>query len=246
MKAFKKSIIVSILGIMFISSCDSTITTKDLKKEDVNKVNKNLPNIPASVVPSTGNQPPIAPLTGIFDLKKATDIVTNKCASCHALKPSADSGYTSAPKNIVFDTPKEIEAQMEIIKKVTFTNKSMPTGKITMTDEERNVIGLFGNQQAVSGKLEIKDAPALIERKCSYCHSLTPDKSSGYSSPADGFVIGSLADMINKAQKIKKETVLKRSMPINPISMTEEERQLIAQWADQQSGGNPVNYRDDD
>ena len=237
MKSFKKSILISILGIMFISSCDSTTTTKDLKK-----VVTNLPNVSSTTTPPSST----APLTGTFDLKKATDIVTNKCASCHALKPSADSGYTSAPRNIVFDTPKDIEAQMEIIKKVTFTNRSMPTGKITMTDEERNVIGLFGNQQAVSGKLEIKDAPALIERKCSYCHSLTPDKSSGYSSPADGFVIGSLSDMISKSQKIKKETVLKRSMPINPISMTEEERQLIAQWADQQSAGNSVNYRDDD
>lgn len=237
MKSFKKSILISILGIMFISSCDSTTTTKDLKK-----VVTNLPNVSSTTTPPSST----APLTGTFDLKKATDIVTNKCASCHALKPSADSGYTSAPRNIVFDTPKEIEAQMEIIKKVTFTNRSMPTGKITMTDEERNVIGLFGNQQAVSGKLEIKDVPALITRKCSYCHSLTPDKSSGYFSAPEGFRIDSEQDMINKSQKIKKETLLKRSMPINPISMTEEERQLVGQWADQQKGINSVNYRDDD
>ncbi|MFN8672018.1 MAG: hypothetical protein U0457_08045 [Candidatus Sericytochromatia bacterium] len=229
----KKDKLIPLFFLLFMFSCE---------KSTSNIFNKALPANNSKLAQE--NQ--INKLNGIFDIKKTSELVTNKCTYCHSIKPNIDSGYKAPPRNITFDSQKEIESQMDIIKKVTFIDKSMPVGKITMSDEERNIIGLFGNQTQVSNKLEIKDAPNIITRKCSYCHSSSPDKSSGYSFAPEGFSLDSTQDMINKAKSIKKETIIKRSMPINPVTMTEEEREIVKKWLDTQVSSSSNLENEDD
>ena len=246
MKNLKKIGFTVLLSLVSLSACDyqtinevakkATATQKTADTVDKNKI------VTPSITPKVPN------LIGSFDLKKASEIVTNKCAYCHSIKPNPASGRTKAAAGITFDSPKEIENQMDLIKKVTFVTRSMPID-ITITEEERNAIGLFGQTEITSPKFEIKDAPAIITRKCTYCHSATPDPDSGYRRAPENFKIDSLQEMINKAQSIKKET-LNKSMPVGKITMTEEERALVGQWADQQTssigGANKDDEENDD
>lgn len=99
------------------------------------------PSVDPSLVPSAS---PSANLAAIFDIKKASEIVTNKCTYCHSINPNPASGRTRAAAGITFDSQQEIESQMDLIKKVTFTTRSMPVGNITITEEERALIGQWG------------------------------------------------------------------------------------------------------
>lgn len=236
------------LASIVLVSCDyKTVNDISKKVTEATDTKKTLPSISPSTLatPSsliTPSASTVPNLIGTFDIKKTTEVVTNKCTVCHSIKPT-DTGRTKAAAGITFDSEKEILAQMDMIKKVTFTNRSMPTGKITMTDDERNVIGLFGNQaQATPVKLEIKDAPSVITRKCASCHSLTPDPTSGYTSAPEGFKVDSQQEMISQAREIKKETFTKRSMPVGNITITEEERSIIASWCDQQGTNSTIAY----
>ena len=66
-------------------------------------------------------------------------IVEQRCATCHALAPT-QSGFSSPPGGVVLDTPEQIAARGEDIKRVV-ASKSMPLGNVTgMTSEERDLI----------------------------------------------------------------------------------------------------------
>ncbi|MFN4149846.1 MAG: hypothetical protein ACK4IX_02800, partial [Candidatus Sericytochromatia bacterium] len=205
----KKSLLF--LSIFILNSCayekindvkKNTILSPTTNQQDVKKSSEPLSSLGSTPSPIV-SVVPSANLVGIFDIKRASEIVTNKCTYCHSLTPNQASGRTKAAAGITFDTQSEIEAQMDLIKKVTFTTRSMPTGSITMTDEERSVIGLYGvNEVIVPKKLEVKDAPSIITRKCTYCHSTTPDPDSGYKRAPEGFTLDSVDEMIAHSDDI--------------------------------------------
>lgn len=226
----KNTLLAVFLTSLFLVSCDNkTINEVSKKVTEATETKNTLPSITPSTLASPSGVPSasssITPsasatpnLLGTFDIKKATEVVTNNCTACHSTK----SGKASA--KISFDSEKEILDQMDLIKKVTFTNRSMPIGGATMTESDRNVIGIFGNQTTVTpAKFEVKDGPTLITQKCASCHSLSQQ------------------DMINQAGKIKQVTFTKRSMPIGSVTITEEERSIIASWCDQQGATSGTN-----
>lgn len=222
----KNTFLAVFLSSIILVSCDyKTVNDISKKVTEATETKNTLPSISPSTLasPSSGITPStsVAPnLVGTFDIKKTTEVVTNKCTVCHSIKPT-EGGRTKPAAGITFDSEKEILDQMNLIKKVTFTNKSMPIGGVTMTEDERSVIGLFGAQTPVATtKFEVKDGPALITQKCSSCHSLSQQ------------------DMINQAGKIKQVTFIQRSMPAGSVSITDEERSIIANWCDQQSTTN--------
>jgi uncharacterized membrane protein len=70
-------------------------------------------------------------------------IVAERCASCHAERPS-QPGFSSAPKGVMLDTPERIVAAAARIGEQTVTTKAMPIGNLTaMTDAERAVLGAW-------------------------------------------------------------------------------------------------------
>lgn len=233
----KNTLLAVFLTSLFLVSCDNkTINEISKKVTEVTETKNTLPSINPSTLASTSASPSVVPsasssitpsasaipnLLGTFDIKKATEVVTNNCTTCHSTK----SGKASA--GISFDSEKEILDQMDLIKKVTFTNRSMPIGGVTMTEDDRNVIGLFGNQTpapVATAKFEVKDGPTLITQKCASCHSLSQQ------------------DMINQAGKIKQVTFTQRSMPTGSVTITDEERSIIANWCDQQGTTNSAKY----
>ena len=72
---------------------------------------------------------------------RARAIVEARCVPCHSMHPTrADS----APKGIAFDTPREIQAQVDAIKQVAVDTKVMPFGNATgMSDAERRTLGAW-------------------------------------------------------------------------------------------------------
>lgn len=68
---------------------------------------------------------------------------------------------------------------------------------------------------------------SLITQKCSSCHSTSSGRMQA------GVKFDNYQDIVSRASQIKKEVVIEKAMPPNPTTITEEERSLIGQWADQ-------------
>jgi len=77
---------------------------------------------------------------------QAQAIVQQRCVPCHSAHPTK---VDSAPMGIVFDTPKQIQAQASLIQQVAVLTKVMPLGNQTgMTQAERDTLGAWINQGA--------------------------------------------------------------------------------------------------
>jgi uncharacterized membrane protein len=77
---------------------------------------------------------------------QAQAIVQERCVPCHSAHPTK---VDSAPMGIVFDTPKEIQAQASLIQQVAVLTKVMPLGNQTgMTQAERDTLGRWIEQGA--------------------------------------------------------------------------------------------------
>jgi uncharacterized membrane protein len=77
---------------------------------------------------------------------RARAIVEQRCVPCHSEHPTKVS---SAPMDIVFDTPAEIKAEAAQIEAVAVETKTMPLGNVTgMTQAERNTLGAWLRQGA--------------------------------------------------------------------------------------------------
>jgi uncharacterized membrane protein len=77
---------------------------------------------------------------------RAHAILEQRCVPCHSEHPTRVS---SAPMDIVFDTPAEIRAQAAQIEAVAVETKTMPLGNVTgMTQAERNTLGAWIRQGA--------------------------------------------------------------------------------------------------
>jgi len=75
-------------------------------------------------------------------------IVEERCAACHSAEPTLTA---SAPNGITFDSPEEIAAQADAIRRVAVDTHAMPPGNATgMTDDERALLGAWIAQGAAA------------------------------------------------------------------------------------------------
>jgi len=77
---------------------------------------------------------------------RAQAIVQERCVPCHSAHPTK---VDVAPMGLVFDTPKQIHAQANLIEEVAVRTKVMPLGNQTvMTQAERDALGAWIEQGA--------------------------------------------------------------------------------------------------
>ena len=70
----------------------------------------------------------------------AHGVVLARCAACHAQTPS-QKGFVAPPKNIVLETPADLEQHADVVYQQSVVTRAMPLGNLTgMTDEEREWI----------------------------------------------------------------------------------------------------------
>jgi uncharacterized membrane protein len=86
-------------------------------------------------------QPPDA--SGAPPFARVQQIVTQRCASCHAALPTHE-GFGNAPKGVMLDTPERIVAAAARIHEQTVATRAMPIANLTgMTDDERRELGAW-------------------------------------------------------------------------------------------------------
>ena len=85
------------------------------------------------------------------EFAQVAPVIDQRCAACHALSPT-QPGFSSPPAGVVLETPAQIAARANDIRRVVSTNV-MPLGNITgMTDEERALVIAWITQGASTGK----------------------------------------------------------------------------------------------
>jgi uncharacterized membrane protein len=73
-------------------------------------------------------------------------IVEARCAGCHSAEPTL---VDSPPNGVTFDTPAEIAAQADAIRRLAVSTNAMPPGNVTeMTEAERELLGAWIAQGA--------------------------------------------------------------------------------------------------
>ena len=86
---------------------------------------------------------PDKPKPAPFTFAEVQQIVAERCATCHAAKPT-QAGFNEAPKGVVLDTPALIVANAQKINEQSVITKAMPIGNLTgMTDAERATLGAW-------------------------------------------------------------------------------------------------------
>ena len=86
---------------------------------------------------------PQATVAGPPTFAKVQAIVTQRCVSCHAEKPTQE-GFAVAPKNVMLHTPELIAANAQKIYEQVVVTKVMPIGNLTgMTDDERGTLAAW-------------------------------------------------------------------------------------------------------
>ncbi|MFT5656043.1 MAG: putative membrane protein, partial [Arenicella sp.] len=104
------------------------------------------PNTPADATTSPdGSAAKVA-------FSQVISIVNERCSSCHASQPT-QAGFAAPPKGIVYETPDQIKAQINIIHQQSVVLKAMPIGNLTgMTEQERQLIGQWYQQINLAGQ----------------------------------------------------------------------------------------------
>ncbi len=91
---------------------------------------------------STANSPAVA-------FSRVRQIVERRCVPCHSDHPT-NKTFTTAPLGVKLDTPEEIRARAEDIRRQSVDSTSMPLGNLThMTPEERDLLGAWIGQGAL-------------------------------------------------------------------------------------------------
>ncbi|MFO1305563.1 MAG: urate hydroxylase PuuD [Burkholderiales bacterium] len=86
---------------------------------------------------------PGKPRAAPFTFAEVQKIVGERCATCHAGKPT-QPGFNEAPKGVLLDTPALIVANAQKINEQAVLTKAMPIGNLTgMTDAERVLLGAW-------------------------------------------------------------------------------------------------------
>lgn len=74
-------------------------------------------------------------------------IMNNRCTSCHATKPT-QVGFTAPPAGISLETTEQIKQYTQQVHQAAVASNYMPLGNMTaMTDDERELLGVWLNQQ---------------------------------------------------------------------------------------------------
>ena len=78
-------------------------------------------------------------------------MIEQRCAPCHAQTPT-QPGFSSPPAGVVLETPEQIAARADDIRRVV-SSKAMPLGNLTgMTSEERALVVAWVTQGASTAK----------------------------------------------------------------------------------------------
>ncbi len=81
---------------------------------------------------------------------QAQHVVAARCQPCHSQHPT-QSGFTSPPAGLAFDTPEQIAGNAARIRSVAVASTVMPLGNAThMTQDERDLLGRWIAQGAVT------------------------------------------------------------------------------------------------
>jgi uncharacterized membrane protein len=82
-------------------------------------------------------------------------------------------------------------------------------------------------------QVSINEVNLIVERRCKQCHSSRPTDDV-FKAPPNGVVYDTPDDIIKLKDKILQRVVITKTMPQNnKTNMTEEERQIIACWIQQ-------------
>lgn len=123
---------ISILSITLMAGCQSQ--------------NASNPSSSPSSVASTS--PSTAPVAKV-EFTKVKEVITQKCYVCHALPENRTIGKgMPTAGNVLFETAEQMKAKADRIKNRAVTTKTMPIGGVTITDEERELIGKWVDEGA--------------------------------------------------------------------------------------------------
>lgn len=83
------------------------------------------------------------------EFAEVRQVIETHCVRCHSATPAADSGFTTPPQNVMFDTRDQIAAAANRINTQVVVTQVMPLGNLTgITQEERDLIGAWFYQGA--------------------------------------------------------------------------------------------------
>jgi uncharacterized membrane protein len=103
---------------------------------------------------------------------------------------------------------------------------------ITALPVASSVVGTAAVAQPVA-KVSFDTVNAIIQERCTVCHAATPSYP-GFAAAPKGYMYNTQAQIEAQAALIYQQTVVLKAMPIgNLTGITEEERQVIAQWYQQ-------------
>ncbi len=89
--------------------------------------------------------------------------------------------------------------------------------------------------QSSNQQVSIEQAAAIIEQRCTVCHSATPTYA-GFATAPKGMMFDTHEQIISYAALIKAQSVDTKIMPLgNLTQMSDQERQLIGQWVELQA-----------
>jgi hypothetical protein len=89
-------------------------------------------------------------------------------------------------------------------------------------------------EPVIVGPVDTPTAMAIIQKRCTTCHSVKPTYSAFVAPPA-GFVMESTEQVLARAEKIVQRTSVSRDMPMgNATGMTDEERAMLRVWIEGQ------------
>ena len=94
--------------------------------------------------------PPAKAEGATVSFAQAQHVVAARCQPCHSQHPT-QSGFTSPPAGLAFDTPEQIAGNAARIRSVAVASTVMPLGNAThMTQDERDLLGRWIAQGAVT------------------------------------------------------------------------------------------------
>lgn len=92
-----------------------------------------------AISPVATSSQSVVTANAVNQFTQVVQVVQNRCASCHAATVT-QSGFVTAPKGIMLDTPSRVATQAELIYQQV-ASRAMPLGNLTaMTEPERMLI----------------------------------------------------------------------------------------------------------
>ena len=87
------------------------------------------------------------PAVAKVDIADVTPVIEQRCAVCHSLTPT-QPGFSSPPAGVVLETPAQLAARADDIRRVV-SSQATPLGNVTgMTSEERSLVVAWVDQGA--------------------------------------------------------------------------------------------------